>query len=40
MLGTQGGVGYWVSLRRLKNAATAGMVSITGEAIVDVQPFE
>jgi hypothetical protein len=27
-------------LRRLKRAATMGKVSITGEALVDVEPFE
>jgi type II secretory pathway component PulJ len=33
-------VGYWVSLGRLKRATEMGMVSITGQAIVDVRALE
>jgi hypothetical protein len=39
-VGTQGGVDYWISLRRLKRAAMVAMVSITGEAIMDVRALE
>ena len=33
-------VDYWVSLGRLNRATDMGMVSITGQAIVDVRAFE